>query len=316
MREPQHLRPSPRLQRNLCLLATPMRQKSGSVMGAMLLVLWLFTSAESQDRFALQEHAEIAPTAVSNVPASSPWPRWELTLDGGVGLPSGTLQVGETNARGTPLAIRHDLGIDVSEAVEGSAAFHFTRQDALRLTFLYVFLRGSSTSSAPFVYNGATFPPGSVHATLDYGRFSLAYERELLNLGSRGQLVGSLGLTYVSLDAIVNNDHEDFFRQELPVPIAGLRYEYPLSGRLSVRTDASGGFLPRVPSGRQEGGTVYLQQGQANVGLGLVYRFTPALHAAVSYQFSYFTQHELSHEDNNFIRLFDNGFRLELSYRF
>jgi hypothetical protein len=285
--------------------------------GAILLVACFATPAQSQGRFPLQALAESGSVAAADVPsASSPGLRWELTLDGGVGLPSGTLQVGETNARGTPLSIRHDLGITVSEAVEGSAAFHFTQRDALRLTFLYFFLNGSSTSSDSFVYNGRTFPPGQTHSTLEYAQLTLAYERELLNLGPGGQLVGSLGLTYVNLNAIVNNDPEDFFRQELPVPIAGLRYEYPVSDRVSVTATAAGGFLPRVPSGRQEGGTVYLQQGQANLGLGVAYRFTPALDAEVSYQFSYFTQHELSHEDNNFIRLFDNGFRLALSYRF
>jgi hypothetical protein len=283
----------------------------------MLLVVCLSTPAVSQDRLPLQTLAEPGSIAAADVPSTSASaPRFEFTLDGGVGLPTGTLQVGETNAQGTPLSIRHDLGITVSEAVEGSAAFHFTQKDAVRLTFLYFFLNGSSTSSDPIVYNGRTFPPGPTHATLDYAQFTLVYERELVNLGSGGQLVGSLGLTYVNLDAIVNNDHEDFYRQELPVPVAGLRYEYPISDRVSLTASAAGGFLPRVPSGRQEGGTVYLQQGQANVGLGVVYRFTPALHAEMSYRFSYFTQHELSHEDNNFIKLIDNGFRLALSYRF
>jgi hypothetical protein len=317
MLQPRHLGPSRLDQRNVSLLFVAIRQIVRSAIGAAFLVVCLSTSAVGQDRFTPQALADSGSVAAAEAPPTlGPGARWEFTLDGGVGLPSGTLKVDETNARGTPLSIRHDLGITVSEAVEGGAAFHFTQKDALRLTFLYFFLNGSSTSSNPIVYNGATFPPGPTHATLDYAQFTLVYERELLNLGARGQLVGSLGLTYVNLDAIVNSDHEDFFRQELPVPIAGLRYQYPLSSRLSLNASAAGGFLPRVPTGRQEGGTVYLQQGQADVGLGLVYRFTPALHAEGSYQFSYLTQHELSHEDNNFIRLFDNGFRLALSYRF
>src|SRR2546425_10395498 len=58
--------------------------------------------------------------------------RWEVSLDGRLGVPSGYLRVGEAPLRGTRLRLHQDLGIDVSEALEASLAFHLTPRDALR----------------------------------------------------------------------------------------------------------------------------------------------------------------------------------------
>src|SRR5882672_9733332 len=70
--------------------------------------------------------------------------RWEFTLDGRVGAPIGRLRVGEFptsggTTGGTPgTRFRlSDLGIHVSEAVEGSVAFHLTPRDAVRASVLY-----------------------------------------------------------------------------------------------------------------------------------------------------------------------------------
>jgi opacity protein-like surface antigen len=241
--------------------------------------------------------------------------RWELTLDGQAGVPSGHLQVGETNAPGTRLRLR-DLGIDRSEAVQLSAAYHFTQQDALRATFLYSFLDGSANISHPIVYNGQTSPAGRVHANADFWRATVAYERDLLTFGGRGRLIGSAGLTYVYFNPTVNGNNEDFYLQELPVPVLGGRIEYPLGDRLNLTVSVAGGLLPRVDSLRKEGGTVYLQQSHADLGLGISYALTPAVELSARYQFTYFTQHELSHEDNNAVELLDSGLRVGLKYRF
>jgi hypothetical protein len=45
--------------------------------------------------------------------------RWEVTLDGRIGFPTGRLRVMDRPTPGTPLRLR-DLGIDVSKALEGS----------------------------------------------------------------------------------------------------------------------------------------------------------------------------------------------------
>jgi len=159
--------------------------------------------APGEAQSLLPRPAAIDPVASASSPATEgPFSRWELTLDGQVGVPGGTLQVGETNAPGTSLRLHHDLGIDLSESVQGGAAFHFTPRDALRLTFVYFFLDGSATISHPIVYNGFTFPAGRIHTSADFYRLGVAYERALLTSAQVGQLIGSVGITYVNLDAV------------------------------------------------------------------------------------------------------------------
>lgn len=139
----------------------------------------------------------------------------------------------------------------------------------------------------------------------------------------------SVGLSYVNFNPTLTGNSseggvethgrrnsEDFYRQELPVPIAGLRWDHPLGRQLLLRASLAGGGLPRVDSGRKEGGPVYLQQSHADLGLGLAYVLSPHAEIGAGYQFTYFSQHEKSHEDNNFFKLIDNGLQARFTLRF
>src|SRR5207244_2182700 len=106
------------------------------------------------------------------------------------------------------------------------------------------------------------------------------------------RLIGSAGLTYVSLNPMLTghgkSNSEDFYRQELPVPILGLRWDYPLRQRLLLRASLAGGALPRVDSLRKEGGTMYLQQSHADAGVGLAYLLGRNGQVELGYHFTYF----------------------------
>jgi hypothetical protein len=263
--------------------------------------------------------------SVAAAEAPVPLERWEFTLGGRIGAPIGRLQVGESLAGsstpGTRLSLS-TLGIHVSETIEASAAFHFTPYDALRFTALYSFLRGDSTPSVSVTYNGQEFKPGPLHANADFSRFDLAYER-LLWHSTDDDLIGSLGLAYVYFNPTLTSrghkgseDSEDFYLQELPVPIAGVRWSHVLADHWLLRLGVSGGGLPKVDSLRKEGGSVYLQQSHADADAGLVYRWTRAVELEIGYHFTYFFQHETSHEDDNLFELIDNGVRARLTIRF
>src|SRR5262245_3269347 len=245
--------------------------------------------------------------------------RWEVSQDGGIGIPRGYVKVGENESHGTKLRLHEDLGIGISGALEGGAAFHFTPRNAFRGTFLYYFMDGATNVPQSIAYNGEMFGPGHVDTNTDFYRVSLDYERELLN---RPELVltGSAGLTYVHLNVTLSgqgkSSPESFFRQELPVPILGLRADFPLTDRVAARAFIAGGGLPPVNSLRQEGGTIYLSQAHADAGVSVTCRITRALEAEAGYRFTYFFQHEKSHEDDNTFQLIDNGFRLALNFRF
>jgi len=250
---------------------------------------------------------------------------WEFTIGGRIGAPVGHLQVGESlgigSTPGTRLSLS-DLGVHISETIEASVAYHFTPDDALRVSALYTFMRGDSTPSQSVVYNGLEFKPGSLHTNADYWRVDLAYERALVR-SPADELIGSLGLAYVFFNPTLSNkqqnggeNSEDFYLQELPVPIAGLRWTHQLSDHWGFRLGVAGGGLPKVDSLRKEGGTVYLQQSHADGDAALVYRWRGGAEFEIGYHFTYFFQHEKSHEDDNRFELIDNGLRARFSVRF
>ena len=94
------------------------------------------------------------------------------------------------------------------------------------------------------------------------------------------------------------------------------RRSRPLGDHWLLRLGASGGGLPRVNSGRKEGGTVYLQQAHADADAGLVYRWRGGAELEIGYHFTYFFQYEKSQEDINDFQLIDNGLRVRFSVRF
>jgi len=303
------------------------------------LIAWMLMPVTSRSVWAQSAASPVTGPALNpasvgtNTALAGPW---EFTLDGRVGVPAGRLKVGEFGGGGAApgtLLRWSDLGIDVSGAVEGSAAFHLTPRDAVRASYLYYFLRGSTTvTGPPVVFNGQEFIDGSLDTNADFYQLSLAYERTLFSRSSGGQLIGSVGLSYVHLDPKLtgnippqsassgevhgHSNSEDFYRQALPVPVLGLRWDHPLGGYWLLRASVSGGGLPSVNSLRNEGGTVYFQQSQADVGIGLAYTFGPHTQLEAGYHFTYLFQYEHSHEDKNLFELIDNGARVRFTLRF
>jgi len=252
---------------------------------------------------------------------------WELSVGGQVGVPRGYVQVRENQIRGTRLQLHRDLGIDTSESLTLGAAYHLTALDALRLTFDSVFLYGSSRLPTEVEFNGTTLRAGTdIDTRPEFFRLTALYERRLLALGRGGYLAGHVGLTYVFLtfklhgavsSRTKNADlGEDFLTQELPVPLLGFRIDRPLVDRLSLIGSLTGGYLPRVDSLRYEGGEVRLSQTHADASAGLRYQLTPAIDVEAGYRFTYFAQHEVSREDGNSTRLWDNGLSAPLACRF
>ena len=246
-------------------------------------------------------------------------PRWEVGLDGHVGFPTGYVRVGESELHGTRLRLS-DVGLTVSESVQLSAAIWLTPRDAVRATYVYYFLRDGARFDREILYDGRTWDAGHVDANADFWRASLAYERLLTPETNPRRLIASVGLTYLWLNpSLTQHGHtkaEDFYLQELPVPIVGLRYEAPVTDRLSLRASIAGGALPKVDSLRTEGGTVYVWQSHAEAEVGASYALTKTLSVEGGYAFTYLHQHEKSHEDNNLFELIDHGPRARVMLRF
>jgi hypothetical protein len=296
------------------------RLVAGSGLIAALTMAWP-VSSDAQVRTpdlsltASQSGTDVQPAPTLQLDPS----RWEFSLDAYVGRPAGYIRVGENGNRGSRLRLNDDLGLTVSEALDTSVAFHLTPRDAVRASALYYFLRGRGLLDRSIVYNGEEFTnPGHVTTDADFYRLSLAYERTGSVPG--GFLTGSLGLTYVHLDpkltAHGHGNSEDFYRQELPVPIVGLRFDIPMGNGFAARASIGGGGLPRINSGRKEGGTVYLEQIHGDAAMALTYAVTKNVLLDIGPRLTYFFQHEKSHEDDNAFELIDYGLRAGVTFRF
>src|SRR5947209_18127273 len=79
--------------------------------------------------------------------------RWEVSLDGRLGVPNGYLRVGEAPLRGTRLRLRQDLGIDVSKAFGPGFGSNLPRRAAFRPTYLYYFFAGVASLNQPISTN-------------------------------------------------------------------------------------------------------------------------------------------------------------------
>ena len=255
---------------------------------------------------------------------------WEVSVGGQVGFPEGEVRVGENQYKGTPLQLRDDLGVDLSGAIELRTAYHLTAKDRLRLSLQTYALNGTTTLPHDVFFNGALFAGGTrLETDTSFSNFfqgSLDYERDLLPLGHQGTIAGTVGLTYVFLNFVLHGTlapntpgretTEDFETQELPLPLLGLRARYPLNQGLDLCGWVQGGYLPWVNSLRSEGGEVRLTQGYVTTALTLRYALPHSFSVEGGFRYTYFVQHEESHEDDNYFRLSNPAITIDLAYRF
>jgi hypothetical protein len=255
---------------------------------------------------------------------------WEASTRVQIGYPDGFVQVGENQYAGNHLSLHDDLGIDVSEVLEFDGAYRLTPRDRFRLSLQMLFLDGSTTLTNTVFFNGTELEGGTRLNTEtnfpDYFRFTALYERTLLPLGDRGTVSGRIGMTFVWLNFVLHGTvapgsprhetSEDFETQELPVPLLGFRLDYPLSDRVALSGSLDGGYLPWVNSLRTEGGTVDLTQSHADLAFGVSYACWPSVSLEAGFQYTYFVQHEKSHEDDNLIQLSEPALMLGVTHQF
>src|SRR3989442_8100622 len=101
----------------------------------------------------LPARSDAQPATTAQESPVTPAPRWEVSLEGRVGLPTGYIRVSETVTHGTRLRLS-DLGLDVSETVEAGVAFWLPPPEAVRAAYLYYVLRGSHPPARSIAYRG------------------------------------------------------------------------------------------------------------------------------------------------------------------
>lgn len=263
------------------------------------------------------------------MPARADDTSWHLQLSGEWSAPSGWVQVRENQIQGTRLHFSDDLNVNDMQTIRLQAWKPFSDVSELHLGFATNQLLGSSSTDVPVYFNGTTIAPGHLDTAThfqDFIAFDASYWHRLIDVGQSGSLYGSVGATYVMLnfrvrgiiasDSVGNELKEDFYVQELPVPIFGLHLRYPVNDELRFTADASWGRLPWVNSLRTEGGEVKTAQTNWEAVLGLEYSLSPQW-KLVGYLFHrYYAQDESSHEDGNQVSLATNGGGFGVTYQF
>ncbi|MBI3769883.1 MAG: hypothetical protein HY271_15530 [Deltaproteobacteria bacterium] len=286
---------------------------------------WVFVTVLLLTPTVVASAQSDADSGSATTPGSGAFARWEISLGGQVGVPRGFVKVGEFDRSGDKLRFSKDLGIDTFEVANVGAAVHLTDRDALRARLDYSFLWGGTQLDRDVAFNGATLA-GDTHLQSRpvYTRITGLYEHAFISEPNGALLAGGAGVTFVYLHfklhgtlaptTIGHETQEDFYAQELPVPLVSLRGEYPIAPRVRLIAIVDGGFLPKLDSLRTEGGTVKLAQGHADVFAGVRYAITPQLFADGGFSYTYFSQHETSGEDNNEILFLGYAFGFGLTY--
>ena len=254
---------------------------------------------------------------------------WDLALDAEYGSPSGWVQVRENEIEGTRLHIDDDLDVNRMPTLRFRADKAFSDVSELHLEASASMLDGGATIDEPVNFNGATIAPGRLDTIThfqDFLAFDVAYWRRLHAFDSGGGIWGSVGLTYVLLNfrlqgAIAANSagdelKEDFYVQEVPVPVFGLHLRYPFAASWQLLGDITVGRLPWVDSHHSEGGEVRIAQSDQYASIGAEYVFDEHWRASAYLFHSYFAQDERSHEDGNAIRLTSDGVGISVKYAF
>ncbi|MEI7037614.1 hypothetical protein [Fulvimonas yonginensis] len=253
---------------------------------------------------------------------------WQVTLAAQQGWAGGWIRVRENAVPATRLRLNDDLGVDHMQSLRLLAWTPLGAAGELHLGLVTHRLDGSARVDTPVYFNGTVVAPGRLDTVThfqDFIELDAGYWHHLTDVG-RGSLWGSLGARYVMLDfrmrgtiAADSPGHElkeDFYVQELPVPMLGLHLRYPLRDALQLAADASWGRLPWVDSLRTEGGQVRLAQTDSEEQVALAYRLNAHWQLAAYAFHTEFAQDERSREDGNAVYLHDSGVGVSAQYGF
>lgn len=238
-----------------------------------------------------------------------------MALQAGWGPVDGQVRVGEPSPS-TPLGLGEDLGIDsaltYALTVGGSAG----AKNRLAFTAESLSMSGSETFDKTVYFDEGSFPPGA--APKADPRFYLLegdYTRLLGDASGSSRWFLSAGLVYAYLDFRLGDQSEDFYRQEVPMPLLGGGWELK-TAKGSFQVAAKGFQYNHINTGEKEGSTVYLDQSLIDVWAGWIGSLSPRVRYAAGYRFFSFSQTENSSEDYNDFHCRLNALTASLAFRF
>jgi hypothetical protein len=241
---------------------------------------------------------------------------WWMGLTAGIGTADGQVRVGEPSPS-TPLALGDDLGIGHLLQVGISVDGHLSSAHRLHFSFESLPMSGSKEFEKTVYFDEGVFPAGSTPGSDP--RFYLAdfeYARVFARPAAPSRWLLLAGVDYAYLDFRIGDQSENFYKQEVPMPVLGAGWERKL-GKSAVFQFKSKGFrYNHLNTGEKEGGTVYLSQVLWDTSAGVSWSSSPRTSWNLAYRFLYFSQTETSNEDFNDFVLRSHGLQATFSIRF
>jgi len=240
---------------------------------------------------------------------------WWIGLQAGWGPVDGQVRVGEPSPS-TPLGLGDDLGIDsawvYSLDVSGTAG----AKNRLAFKAESLSMSGSETFDKTVTFDEGSFPPGSSpKADPRFYLFDAEYVRLFGDMSRTSHWFLTAGLVHAYLDFRLGDQSEDFYRQEVPMPLLGGGWE--LTTAHGWLQGAAKGFqYNHLNTGEKEGSTVYLDQSMVDVWAGWIGSISPRVRYSAGYRFFSFSQTENSSEDYNDFHCHLNALTASLSFRF
>ena len=241
---------------------------------------------------------------------------WWIALRAGFGRVDGQVRVGEPSPS-TPLSLRDDLGMDTAFTYALDVAGSAGEKNRLRFSAESISMSGSQTFEQTVYFDEGSFPPGSSpEADPRFYLLEAEYSRVFGASSARSHWLLLAGIAYAYLDFRLGDQSEDFYRQEVPMPVLGAAWEFAPSGTGTVRVAAEGFRYNHLNTGEQEGSTVYLDQDLVDFWAGWVGRISQRVRWSAGYRFFAFSQTENSSEDYNDFHCRLNTLTGSISFRF
>jgi hypothetical protein len=249
-------------------------------------------------------------------PAAGAGSGWWMAFQAGAGTVDGQVRVGEPSPS-TPLNLKDDLGMDAAFTfgleVSGSAGF----SNRMRFSGESLFMSGSKTFDKTVDFDEGSFPPGSSpKADPRFYLLEAEYARVFGESGARSHWLLLAGVAYAYLDFRLGDQSEDFYRQEVPMPVLGAGWELNATDNGTFRVALEGFRYNHLNTGEKEGSTVYLDQQLVDFWAGWLGHISPRIGWSAGYRFFSFSQTENSSEDYNDFHAHLNTLTGSLAFRF
>lgn len=238
----------------------------------------------------------------------------------------GRVQVREQDHPGSRLRLS-DLGIRDAAVAAVEWRTPLSESSRLRWRLRWWYESGSSSDPGEVEFNGVRYEAGAtLHATPLLGQLTGHWERDLFTSdgGARLALLAGFDLTYLDFklrgpeaaDTHSHDERELFWKQAIPFPSLGLRFEQRLSDAASLYAECFGFRAIRWYTFRSEGGPVHLSQDRLEATVGATWRFAPHWELDGGLRFDWLAIDETSREDGNHFVQKSFGPFVALSLRF